>query len=152
MMNIKLDDLTGSEVISLIGEHLHGMTLHSPAESIHALGLDELKKPEITFWTAWDEGQLMGCGALKELDSQHGELKSMRTATAHLRKGVAQAMLQHIIKEARDRSYSRLSLETGSMEAFLPARKLYEKYGFEYCPPFGDYAEDHNSVFMTLKL
>ena len=151
-MNIKVDDLTGSEVISLIGEHLHGMTLHSPPESIHALGLDELKGPDITFWTVWNEEQLMGCGALKELDSHHGELKSMRTASAHLRKGVAQAMLEHIIREARERDYSRLSLETGSMEAFIPARKLYEKYGFVYCPPFGDYIEDQNSVFMTMKL
>ncbi len=152
MMNIKVDDLTGSEVISLIGEHLHGMTLHSPPESIHALGLDELKGPDITFWTVWNEEQLMGCGALKELDSHHGELKSMRTASAHLRKGVAQAMLDYIIKEARERGYSRLSLETGSMEAFIPARKLYEKYGFVYCPPFGDYIEDPNSVFMTMEL
>jgi putative acetyltransferase len=152
MMKIKVDDLTGSEVISLIGEHLHGMTLHSPPESIHALGLGALKGPDITFWTVWNEEQLMGCGALKELDSQHGELKSMRTASAHLRKGVAQAMLEHIIKEARKRDYSRLSLETGSMAAFFPARKLYEKYGFVYCPPFGDYSEDPNSVFMTMEL
>lgn len=151
-MKIKVDDLTGSEVISLIGEHLHGMTLHSPPESIHALGLGALKGPDITFWTVWNEEQLMGCGALKELDSQHGELKSMRTASAHLRKGVAQAMLEHIIKEARKRDYSRLSLETGSMAAFFPARKLYEKYGFVYCPPFGDYSEDPNSVFMTMEL
>jgi putative acetyltransferase len=152
MMNIKVDDLTGSEVVSLIGEHLQGMTLHSPPESIHALGLDELKKPEITFWTAWEGEQLMGCGALKEIDSQHGELKSMRTSSAYLRKGVAQAMLEHIIKEARGRGYTRLSLETGSMEAFLPARKLYEKYGFVYCPPFGNYVEDPNSVFMSMEL
>jgi putative acetyltransferase len=152
MMNIKVDDLTGPEVVSLIGEHLQGMTLHSPPESIHALGLDELKKTEITFWTAWEGEQLMGCGALKELDSKHGELKSMRTSSAHLRKGVAQAMLEHIINEARERGYSRLSLETGSMEAFLPARKLYEKYGFVYCPPFGNYFEDPNSVFMTMEL
>lgn len=151
-MNIKVDDLTGSEVVSLIGEHLQGMTLHSPPESIHAIGLDELKKPEITFWTAWEGEQLLGCGALKELDSQHGELKSMRTSNAHLRKGVAQAMLEHIITEARERGYSRLSLETGSMEAFIPARKLYEKYGFVYCPPFGNYLEDPNSVFMTMEL
>ncbi|WNF23384.1 GNAT family N-acetyltransferase [Mesobacillus jeotgali] len=151
-MNIIVDDLTGSAVVSLIGEHLQGMELHSPPESIHALGLDELKKPEITFWTIWEGEQLMGCGALKELDSQHGELKSMRTSSAHLRKGVAQAMLEHIITEARERGYSRLSLETGSMEAFIPARKLYEKYGFVYCPPFGNYSEDLNSVFMTMEL
>lgn len=148
-MKIIIDDLTGSEVILLISEHLHGMTLHSPPESIHALGLEELKKPEITFWTAWEGDQLLGCGALKELDRQHGELKSMRTASAHLRKGVAQAMLEHIITEAQRRGYTRLSLETGSMDAFTPARKLYEKYGFHYCPPFGDYEEDPNSLFMT---
>ena len=151
-MEIKIDNLTKPEVISLINEHLHGMTLHSPPESIHALGLEKLKKPEITFWTAWDGEQLMGCGALKELDSEHGELKSMRTASAHLRKGVAQRMLEHIIKEAQRRGYTRLSLETGSMEGFIPARKLYEKYDFHYCPPFGDYAEDPNSVFMTKTL
>ena len=148
-MEIKVDDLTGAKVISLIGEHLHGMTLHSPPESIHALGLEELRKPEITFWTIWNEEQLMGCGALKELDPQHGEIKSMRTAAAHLRKGVAQAMLEHIINEAKIRNYKKLSLETGSMEAFLPARKLYEKYGFDYCSPFGEYTEDPNSAFMT---
>lgn len=151
-MEIRVDDLTGPEVISLIGEHLHGMKLHSPPESIHALGLEALKKPEITFWTVWRNDQLMGCGALKELDSQHGELKSMRTAAAHLRKGVAQAMLEHIFKEAKLRGYKKLSLETGSMEAFLPARKLYEKYGFNYCGPFADYTEDPNSLFMTKTL
>lgn len=151
-MEIKIDNLTKPEVISLINEHLHGMTLHSPPESIHALGLEKLKKPDITFWTAWDGEQLMGCGALKELDSQHGELKSMRTASAHQRKGVAQGMLEHIIKEAKQRGYTRLSLETGSMDAFLPARKLYEKYGFHYCQPFSDYTEDPNSLFMTRTL
>ncbi|CAM3882496.1 GNAT family N-acetyltransferase [Mesobacillus thioparans] len=151
-MKIKVDDLTSPEVIRLIGEHLHGMTLHSPPESIHALGLEALKKPEITFWTAWDGDQLMGCGALKELDRQHGEVKSMRTAAAHLRKGVAQAMVEHIISEAKSRGYQKLSLETGSMEAFLPARKLYEKYGFDYCPPFADYNEDPNSLFMMKEL
>ncbi|MBT2639872.1 GNAT family N-acetyltransferase [Bacillus sp. ISL-39] len=151
-MEIKADDLTGSEVISLIGEHLHGMTLYSPPESIHALNLEGLKKPEISFWTVWDGDQLMGCGALKELDSQHGELKSMRTASAHLRKGVARVVLEYIIDEARKHGYTRLSLETGSMEAFLPARKLYEKFGFHYCPPFADYVEDPNSLFMTKEL
>ncbi|WP_226647302.1 GNAT family N-acetyltransferase [Mesobacillus subterraneus] len=151
-MEIKADDLTGPEIISLIGEHLHGMALHSPPESIHALDLEKLKKPEISFWTVWEDGKLMGCGALKELDPQHGELKSMRTASAHLRKGVARAVLQYIIDEARRRGYKRLSLETGSMEAFLPARKLYEKNGFHYCAPFADYVEDHNSVFMTKEL
>lgn len=94
----------------------------------------------------------MGCGALKELDAQHGEIKSMRTATSHLRKGVAQKLLQHIIAEAKHRGYERLSLETGSMEAFEPARRLYARFGFEVCEPFAHYTNDPNSVFMTMKL
>lgn len=151
-MEIKLDDLTGPEVAALIGEHLQGMALHSPPESIHALNLDELKKPEITFWSAWEQDELLGCGALKELDGQHGEIKSMRTATAHLRKGVAKRILAHIIEEAKRRGYLRLSLETGSMEAFEPAKRLYASFGFQYCEPFSDYIEDPNSVFMTKEL
>lgn len=151
-LNIKLDDLTGPEVVSLIGEHLQGMTLHSPPESIHALNLEGLKKPDITFWSAWEHDQLVGCGALKELDGQHGEVKSMRTSSSHLRKGVAKSVLAHIIEETKRRGYQRLSLETGSMEAFEPARRLYESFGFQYCKPFSDYIEDSNSVFMTMEL
>lgn len=148
-MEIKIDDLTGSEIKELIKEHLNGMTLNSPPESIHALNLDQLKRPEITFWSVWEDNELLGCGALKELDCRHGEVKSMRTATSHLRKGVAKRMIEHIIEEAERRGYTRLSLETGSMNAFEPARKLYESFGFEYCNPFSDYIEDPNSVFMT---
>ena len=151
-MEIKVDDLKGIEVAKLINEHLQGMTQHSPPESIHALNLDRLKKPEITFWSVWDKGELVGCGALKELDDQHGEVKSMRTSSAHLRKGVARKMIQHIIDEANRRGYKRLSLETGSMEAFEPAQKLYASFGFQYCKPFAEYIEDPNSVFMTLEL
>lgn len=151
-MDIKLDDLTGSEVIALIGEHLQGMALHSPPESIHALNLDGLKKPEITFWSAWEKEELVGCGALKELDLQHGEIKSMRTSSAHLRKGVARRILEHIIAEAKRRGYQRLSLETGSMDAFEPAKRLYASFGFQYSMPFSDYTEDSNSVFMTKEL
>ncbi|QKE75264.1 GNAT family N-acetyltransferase [Arthrobacter citreus] len=151
-MEIKVDDLKGPEIAGLINEHLQGMTQHSPAESIHALNLEGLKKPEITFWSVWDQDKLVGCGALKELDSLHGEVKSMRTSSAHLRKGVARRMLQHIITEAKNRGYKRLSLETGSMEAFNPAKKLYELTGFKYCRAFADYKEDPNSVFMTLEL
>lgn len=151
-MKIKVDDLTGSKVAELITEHLQAMTLHSPPESIHALNLDELRKPEITFWSIWDGDDLAGCGALKELDSQHGEIKSMRTATSYLRKGIAKRMLQHIIDEAKRRGYHRLSLETGSMEAFEPARRLYASFGFRYCKPFSEYTEDPNSVFMTIEL
>jgi len=152
VLDIKLDDLTGPEVISLIGEHLQGMALHSPPESIHALNLEGLKGPEITFWSAWEQDQLVGCGAIKELDRQHGEVKSMRTSSTHLRQGVAKKVLAHIIEEAKRRGYQRLSLETGSMEAFEPARRLYESFGFQYCGPFSDYIEDPNSVFMTLEL
>ncbi len=151
-MEIRIDDVRGAEVCGLIREHLHGMTLHSPPESIHALGLEALRKPEITFWSVWQEAELLGCGALKALDARHGEIKSMRTVTAHLRKGVAARLMEHILEEAKRRSYRRLSLETGSMEAFAPARKLYARYGFQLCGPFAAYSEDPNSVFMTMEL
>jgi putative acetyltransferase len=126
--------------------------MHSPPESVHALDIDALCSPEITFWAAWEERELLACGALLELDSRHGEIKSMRTATAHLRKGVASRILEHIIKEAERRSYTRLSLETGSMEAFAPARTLYTSFGFVFCEPFADYVPDPYSVFMTRAL
>ena len=151
-MQIRIDDLAGAEIRALLDEHLHDMYQLSPPESVHALDLTALRKPEITFWTVWSQGDLLGCGALKELTAVHGEVKSMRTASAHRRKGVARAMLQHIIAEARRRSYARLSLETGSMLAFEPARSLYESFGFTYCSPFADYAEDPNSVFLTRTL
>jgi putative acetyltransferase len=128
------------------------MHLHSPPESVHALDLDALKKPEITFWTVWLEDRLVGCGALKELHNMHGEIKSMRTAKEFRGKGAGKLMLKHIIDEAKRRNYKRLSLETGSMAAFEPARRLYESHGFEYCGPFADYNLDHNSVFMTMEL
>ncbi|MEO2074063.1 MAG: GNAT family N-acetyltransferase [Bacillus sp. (in: firmicutes)] len=151
-MEIRSDDLTGPEIASLISEHLYNMSLNSPPESIHALNLQQLRKPEITFWSAWDSGELLGCGALKELNSEHGEIKSMRTSALHLRKGVAKRMLQHLIEEAKLRGYQRVSLETGSMDAFEPARRLYANFGFQNCKPFSDYKEDPNSVFMTLEL
>lgn len=151
-MEIKIDDLNGPEIATLLGEHLQSMTLHSPPESIHALNLDELKKTEVTFWTAWDRDELLGCGALKELDRQHAEIKSMKTATLHVRKGVAKRLLEHMIEEAKRRGYHRLSLETGSMEAFEPAKRLYVSVGFQYCEPFANYVEDPYSVFMTKEL
>lgn len=157
-MDIKVDNLRGSEIFELLQEHLQSMTLHSPPESIHALDIEALRKPairperEITFWTAWEGGELLGCGALKELDSLHGEVKSMRTASLHLRKGVARSLLHHIIEEAKLRGYNRLSLETGSMEAFEPARNLYADSGFTYCKPFADYVDDPFSAFMTREL
>ena len=148
-MDIRIDDLSGQQVAQLLSEHLQGMALHSPPESIHALGLDALRKPEITFWSAWEDGELMGCGAIKELDSRHGEIKSMRTASAHLRKGVAAALLRRMFDEAKRRSYRQLSLETGSTEAFAPAHRLYAAFGFKLCGPFADYVDDPFSVFMT---
>ena len=151
-MQIREDDLRGAEIARLLREHLESMHVHSPAESVHALDLEGLRSPDITFWTAWQGDELLGCGALKELDPQHGEIKSMRTATAHLGKGIGSKILEHVMEEAKRRSYSRLSLETGSMEAFAPARTLYARFGFEYQGPFGDYAEDPNSVFMTLEI
>jgi putative acetyltransferase len=152
-MEIRVDDLSSPEVQALVEEHLASMRRASPPESCHALGLEELKKPDIAFWTAWnDENELLGCGALKALDQKHGEVKSMRTARAHLRKGVATRLLQQIIAEARRRGYERLSLETGSMEEFAPARGLYSKFGFKECGPFGSYVEDPYSVYMTMRL
>ncbi|GAB1267049.1 GNAT family N-acetyltransferase [Aurantivibrio infirmus] len=148
-MKIKIDDLTGPEVFSLLEEHLSSMAEHSPPESVHALDLTALKQPEVNFWTAWDERELLGCGALKILSDRHGEIKSMRTATQHLRKGVAANILEHIINESKRMGIEQLSLETGSMEIFLPARKLYESFGFNYCGPFADYVEDPYSVYMT---
>jgi len=151
-MEIKIDDLKGSEIHELLREHLRNMALHSPPESIHALDIEALRKPEITFWTVWEIGELLGCGALKELDSRHAEIKSMRTSSRHLRKGVAKTLLQHILAEAKRRGYSRLSLETGSAAAFDPARQLYVNFGFTYCGPFADYVEDPYSVFMTREI
>ena len=151
-MDIKVDDLTGDKIIALINEHLAGMHEITPAESVHALPLEQLKQPNITFWSVWEHDDLLGCGALKELDSEHGEVKSMRTAKEHLRKGVASKIIEHLLKVAKQRGYKRLSLETGASSEFLPARKLYEKYGFVYCGPFADYKDDPNSVFMTLEI
>lgn len=151
-MRIRQDDLSGRAVRALLAEHLEHMHALSPPESVHALDIDALRQPGITFWTAWSGAELRGCGALKELDPEHGEVKSMRTALAHRRAGVARAMLEHIVAEARRRAYRRLSLETGSMPAFEPARALYVRFGFVSCPPFAGYTDDPNSVFMMRML
>jgi putative acetyltransferase len=151
-MKIKIDDLQGPEIQALLQEHLDSMKLYSPPESIHALDIEKLRKPEITFWTVWEKDELLGCGALKELDPQHGEIKSMRTSARHRRQGVARAVLTHILEEARRRGYKRLSLETGSNEPFAPARSLYTAFGFISCEPFADYCLDPYSVFMTMQL
>jgi|GEM_PF-522012 len=151
-LEIRRDDLRGTEIQALLLEHLQSMTLYSPAESIHALDLDKLRRPEVTFWTVWDGNTLLGCGALQALDAQHGEIKSMRTASAHRRRGAARAMLDHIIAEASRRGYTRLSLETGSHAAFKPAHALYASRGFSFCEPFAPYKHDPYSVFMTRTL
>jgi putative acetyltransferase len=148
-VEIRRDDLSGAEIRELLQEHLANMRQISPPESVHALPIEGLRKPEITFWSAWESGELLGCGALRELDAQHGEIKSMRTSSRHRRKGVAKALLDYIVSEAARRGYRRLSLETGSMEAFEPARQLYARAGFTFCGPFADYVDDPNSVFMT---
>ena len=151
-MHIKVDDLSGAEIIALLNEHLAHMRSLGPPESTHALPVEALRGPGVTFWSAWEDGELLGCGALKELDPQHGEIKAMRTASRHLRKGVARAMLDHIVAEAKRRGYRRLSLETGSRPPFEPARQLYRRCGFDYCGLFADYWDDPNSVFMTREL
>ncbi len=152
MWRIEIDDLTRPAVHALLAEHLQDMHALSPAESVHALNLDGLRVPEVTFWTAWDDVGLAGSAALKQLTPRHGEVKSMRTPTARRRQGAGRALLVHVIDEARRRGYQRLSLETGSHPAFLAAHRMYEKFGFQYCEPFGDYREDPNSVFMMLLL
>jgi len=151
-MLIRVDDLRGPEIAAMLEEHLDDMRAASPPESTHALDLDGLRRPDITFWTAWDGNVLVGCGALKELDPAHGEIKSMRTAATHRGRGVATAMLTRILEEAAGRGYRRLSLETGSGEFFAPARTLYAKFGFVPCPPFADYWDDPNSCFLTREL
>ena len=151
-LEIRLDDLQGEAIIALLNEHLRSMERVSPPESCHALDLPGLRQPEITFWTIWRRDELAGCGALKELSPRHGEIKSMRTANGFQRKGVASMMLRHIIGEGERRGYRRLSLETGAMDYFIPARKLYSSFGFTRCAPFDQYIEDPNSVFMTREL
>jgi len=152
-MKIEIDDLSRPAIHELLREHLRNMHALGPPESVHALDIDGLRRREITFWSAWEGGDvLLGCGALLELDRRHGEVKSMRTPEARRRTGAGRALLMHIIEVARSRGYERLSLETGSVAAFVPAHRLYESAGFTRTGPFGGYAEDPNSVFMTLLL
>jgi putative acetyltransferase len=151
-MEIKVDDLSSPEVIALLGEHLQHMIAVTPPGCVHALDIEALKSPEITFWSVWEGSSLIGCGALKKLDQYRAEIKSMRTATSHQRKGVASHLLHFILNEARNCNFHRVSLETGSYDAFIPARNLYEKFGFTYCQPFADYSQNNNSVYMTIEL
>ena len=147
-----VDDLSRGEVIGLLEEHLSNKYELGPPESVHALDVTKLRGADITFWTVWDEGALLGCGALKELSPKHGEIKSMRTPKVLRGKGAGRAMLAHIVDVARQRGYKRLSLETGTVDAFAPAQKLYASFGFSVCGPFSDYKEDPHSLFMTLAL
>lgn len=151
-MHIREDDLTGERIIDFLQEHLDNMHEISPPESIHALDLSGLRSPEITFWSVWEGDELLGCGALKELDAKTGEVKSMRTVKARRGQGIGAKILEHILREAEQRGYDALYLETGSQPEFAPARGLYERYGFDYRGPFADYTDDPNSVFMTKKL
>jgi putative acetyltransferase len=151
-MRIEVDDLTHPQVHALLQEHLANMYELSPPESVHALDLSKLRAPDITFWSVWDGGTLVGCGALKEMSATEGEIKSMRTPKALRRRGAGRAVLEHIIAEAKRRGYTRLNLETGSQDGFVAARTLYESFGFTYCGPFGDYKPDPHSAFMTLAL
>lgn len=151
-MIIEIDDPARQDVRALLEEHLRSMYELSPPESVHALDVRALQGPEITFWTAREGELLLGCGALKELDATHGEIKSMRTPDRLRRRGAGRAVLAHLIGVARERGYRRLSLETGSMDSFAPAQRLYESFGFVPCSPFADYRLDPNSLFMTLSL
>ncbi|EJI1424674.1 GNAT family N-acetyltransferase [Vibrio parahaemolyticus] len=151
-MRIEIDNLERPPVIALLEEHLQDMFATSPPESVHALDVSKLKLPSITFWTGWDGEQLLGCVAMSQLEDGHAELKSMRTTPSARKQGVASRLLNHVIEQAKHQGIQRLSLETGSMAFFEPAHRLYEKHGFVYCEPFGDYQPDPNSRFMTLVL
>ena len=151
-MNICIGKLRSKEVVMLLQEHHKDMLEHSPPESVHALDLTALEASNITFWSLWDGNTLAGIGALKELDKTHGEIKSMRTSTNYLRRGVAYKLLNHIVEQSYARMYKKLSLETGSMDAFFPAVSLYKKFGFQECGPFASYQEDPYSMFMTKNL
>ncbi|MFD7923091.1 GNAT family N-acetyltransferase [Streptomyces sp. NPDC059740] len=151
-MEIVVDDLSGRAIAAFLDEHVRQMRTTTPPESKHALDLDALRGPEVTFWTVLDDGGVVGCGALRRLTPTHAELKSMRTSPARQRGGIASLLLEHIIGEARRTGLARLSLETGSGAFFLPARRLYEKFGFRECAPFGDYGPDPLSTFMTRQL
>lgn len=151
-MRIVEDDLMGPDIAALLKYHLEQMHLHSPSDSVFAFDVDRLRADDVTFWSAWDEGALLGCAALKVLDATSGEIKSMRTAPDHLRKGVAAALLDHVIEAARARGYQRLSLETGSGPAFDPALALYRRRGFSNGPAFCDYRASDFNQFLHLTL
>lgn len=149
---IERDELTGEAVVALLAHHLAEMHRISPPEHCHAMPVERLREPDVTFWSAWDGDTLACVGALKELDAAHGEIKSMRVAADYAGQGAGQAMLLHIMAEARARGYRRLSLETGKQVEFVPAQRLYEKHGFAVCPPFADYSDNAYSLCMARDL
>jgi len=148
-LRIAEDDLSGPEIAALLRFHLDEMHQWSPPESVHAMPIERLRQPDVTFYSAWDGVVLAGCGALKHLDDGHGELKSMRAAPDYRGRGVGKAILAHLLAEARARGYGRVSLETGRPKPFLPARRLYDAHGFVECPPFAEYVLDDFSLCMT---
>jgi putative acetyltransferase len=150
--SIVRDDLSGPEVAVLLRLHLDEMHRWSPACKVHALPLERLREPDVAFWSAWDGERLAAVGALKDLGNARGELKSMRAAPEYRGKGAGEAILLHLMDQARSRGYSWLGLETGRPEPFVPARRLYEKHGFAECPPFGDYVSDEFSLCMSRTL
>lgn len=151
-MRIVVDDLTGPEIEAFLNGHLSEMRAISPPGSTHALELNSLRRPGVTFWSAREDDAVLGCGAIKEIDLEHAEIKSMRTDPCHKNRGIASRLLAHIISESKLMGYTRLSLETDSADFFEPARKLYLKHGFDYCDPFAEYRKDPSSVFMTRQL
>ena len=151
-MEIRVEDLRGPEIKELLEAHLDLMRTITPPESVHALDLDGLRVPEVTFWTLWIDGELLSCGALKQISPSHGEIKSMHTPALARGRGLGRRMVEHFLNAARLRSYTRLSLETGSFDAFIPARSLYADFGFQMTEPFGNYEFDPNSAYMTLEL
>ena len=151
-ITIQSANLDSPEFVALIDTHAELMLSLSPPGSCHFLPMDGLRTPDVTVWEMRDNGTLVGCGALQELSATHGEVKSMHMLSARRGAGFGRKMLDHILSEARARGYTRLSLETGSMDGFKPSRTLYKSCGFENCSPFGDYVEDPNSVYMTLDL
>ena len=151
-MRIRIDDLAGPQIAALLARHWENARRQSPPESVHTLDLDALRAPDVTVWTVWDGAQILGCGALRQLDPHHGEVKSMHTDAARRGRGAGSAILATIVTEARRRGYRRLSLETGSNAALAPARALYARFGFQVCGPFGCYRLDPHSTFMTLAL
>jgi putative acetyltransferase len=146
------DDLSGPEIAALLELHLGEMHQWSPACKVHAMPLERLREPDVTFFAAWDGDTLAACGALKELDPEHGEIKSMRAAPEYRGRGAGRAILEHIMAEALSRGYARLSLETGRTEPFEPAHRLYQGYGFEPCEAFADYVLDDFSICMSREL